>query len=82
MYPVKFAPLEGLLNCYNKQRNYIFERHLAKIILSKDIKVYSDEVERIRNKAYLVLQENINCILVFLILLFIVSLVGRSQVVN
>ena len=59
MCPVKFAPLEGLLNCYNKQRNYIFERHLAKIILSKDIKVYSDEVERIRNKAYLVLQENI-----------------------
>ena len=55
MCPVKFGPLEGLLNCYCKQKNYILENKLAKMILTKSIKVNSEDVNKIRTKAFLIL---------------------------
>ena len=57
MCPVKFGPLEGLLNCYGKQKNYILEKQLAKMILTKNIKVNSEDINKIRNKAFLILHK-------------------------
>lgn len=56
MCPVRFAPLEGLLNCYHNQNNVQLERTIAYVIINKRIKVYSDDVNRIRYKAALIIE--------------------------
>lgn len=58
MCPVRFAPLEGLLNCYQKLDDYVAERNIANQILQKTIKINSIDIARIHDKAKHVLQDS------------------------
>lgn len=51
MCPVRFAPLEGLLNCYKMQRNYENAYYVARLIVLKKEKVKSADVDIIKEKA-------------------------------
>lgn len=60
MCPVRFAPLEGLLNCYHNQNNIQLEKEIAYVIINKEIKVNSNDVNRIRYRAAQIINTNNN----------------------
>lgn len=53
MCPVRFAPLEGLLESYNAIGDTLGRHSIAATILNKHIKVPSPEIDRIKAKAYM-----------------------------
>ena len=55
MCPVRFAPLEGMMDAYMEAGMEHEADSMARMIMEKRIKVHSPDVERIRIKAYLIM---------------------------
>ena len=51
MVPLKFTPLYKLMCLYEKQGNITMSRYYANQILSKQIKISSEKIEKIKDKA-------------------------------
>ena len=59
MCPVRFAPLEGMLSVYAARKGTCAEGDsLATMIIDKPVKVWSVDIERIKNKASEYLNQN------------------------
>ena len=51
MCPVRFAPLEGMMQVYMDNGDKLRADSMAQVILSKPVKVPSPQVEEIKRKA-------------------------------
>lgn len=51
MVPVRFAPLAGMMNAYTMMGDTLKADSMARVIISKKVKVPSVEVEEMRNEA-------------------------------